>query len=187
LKKSVALNPDSYPSALNLSLAMRYQGKYAEALPFARKATELNPALDIVWLELGECYSSLHNHQSEATNAYLRAAKEAERHLLTNASDGADWMLLALYRVKSGSPQDAPSLIAKAESLGAYDMDSQLYKARILDLLGKREEALTTVAACFRKGATDVQLASFPDLQSLRKDPRYMHIVQSVSPATTTI
>ena len=187
LKKSVALNPDSYPSALNLSLAMRYQGKYAEALPFARKATELNPALDIVWLELGECYSSLHNHQSEATNAYLRAAKEAERHLLTNASDGADWMLLALYRVKSGSPQDAPSLIAKAESLGAYDMDSQLYKARILDLLGKREEALTTVAACFRRGATDVQLAAFPDLQSLRKDPRYKHLVQSLSPATRTV
>jgi len=187
LKKSLALDPDSDAAALNLSLAMRYQGKYAEALPFARKATELNPALDIVWLELGDCYSSLHNHQSEATNAYLRAAKEAERYLLTNASDGADWMLLALYRVKSGSPQDAPSLIAKAESLGAYDMDSQLYKARILDLLGKREEALTTVAACFRRGATDVQLASFPDLQSLRKDPRYKHLVQSVPPATTTI
>ena len=187
LKKSLALDPDSDSATSSLSLAMRYQGKYAEALPFARKATELNPALDIVWLELGDCYSSLHNHQSEATDAYLRAAKEAERHLLTNASDGADWMLLALYRVKSGSPQDAPSLIAKAESLGAYDMDSQLYKARILDLLGKREEALTTVAACFRRGATDVQLASFPDLQSLRKDPRYKHLVQSVAPAARTV
>jgi hypothetical protein len=51
------------------------------------------------------------------------------------------------------------------------DMDSQIYKARILELLGKREEALTTLAACFRKGATDLQVAPFPDLQSLRKDP----------------
>jgi eukaryotic-like serine/threonine-protein kinase len=187
LKKSLALDPDSDAAALNLSLAMRYQGKYAEALPFARQATELNPALDVVWLELGDCYSSLHNHQSEATNAYLRAAKEAQRRLLTNATDGQDWMLLALYKVKSGSPLDAPSLIARAESLGAYDVDSQLYKARILDLLGKREEALTTIAACFRRGATDVQLACFPDMQSLRKDRRYKHIVQSVSSATTTI
>ncbi len=76
--------------------------------------------------------------------------------------------------LQSQSPaarRDAPSLIAKAESLGAYDMDSQLYKARILDLLGKREEALTTVAACFRRGATDVQFAAFPDLQSLQRTP----------------
>jgi eukaryotic-like serine/threonine-protein kinase len=187
LKKSLALDPDSEGVASNLSLALRYQGKYAEALPFARRATELNPAFDIAWLELGDCYSFLRNHQSEATNAYLRAAKEAERRLLTDTTDGPGWMLLALYKVKSGSPLDAPSLIARAESLGAYDLDSQLFKIRILDLLGKREEALTTVAACFRKGATDIQLAPFPELQSLRKDPRYKHIVESVSPATTTI
>ena len=152
-----------------------------EALPFARKAVELNPALDANWLELGDCYFSLRNHQSEAKNAYLRAAKEAERHLATDPTNGPSWMLLALYKVKSGSPQDAPSLIEKAESLGARDMDSQLYKGRTLELLGKREEALTTFAACFRRGATDVQVAAFPDLQSLRKDPRYRQLAGSKS------
>ena len=30
-------------------------------------------------------------------------------------------------------------------------MDSQLSKTRVLELLGKREQALTTLAACFRK------------------------------------
>jgi hypothetical protein len=58
-------------------------------------------------------------------------------------------------------------------------MDSQVYKARILELLGKREEALTTLAACFRKGATEWQVVEFPDLQRLRKDPRYLQLVQS--------
>jgi eukaryotic-like serine/threonine-protein kinase len=78
--------------------------------------------------------------------------------------------------VKSGSPQNALSSIQKAESLGAYDMDSQLSKTRVLELLGKREQALTTLAACFRKGATDLQLLPFPELQSLRKDPDYEHM-----------
>ena len=55
-------------------------------------------------------------------------------------------------------------------------MDSQLYKARILELLGKREEALTTLAACFQKGASDLQIAASPDLQSLRKDPSYRQV-----------
>ncbi len=65
-------------------------------------------------------------------------------------------------------------------------MDSQLYKARILELLGKREEALTTLAACFRRGATDIQVAAFPDVQSLRKDPRYRELSKSKSLASVS-
>jgi tetratricopeptide (TPR) repeat protein len=179
LQRCLVMDPKSDYAAGYISLAMRYQGKYEAALPFARKAVELNPALDTNWLELADCYASLGNHQSAAKDAYSRASKEAERHLSTDATDGPSWMLLALYKVKSGSPQIAPSLIEKAESLGARDVESQIYKARILDLLGKREEALTTLAACLRKGATELQIVPFPDLQSLRKDPRYRQLVAS--------
>ncbi len=151
LQQGLALEPDSDLAAANTSLAYRYQGKYEKALPFARKAVELNPALDSNWLELADCQASFPNHQSEAKAAYARAAKEAESHLLTDPGDAPGWMLLALYKVKVGSPQNAPLLIERAESLGARDMDSQIYKARILELLGKREEALTTLAACFQE------------------------------------
>jgi eukaryotic-like serine/threonine-protein kinase len=182
LQQGFALDPASDLVAANTSLAFRYQGKYERALPFARKAVELNPALDSNWLELADCHASLPHHQSEAKAAYVQAAKEAERHLLTDPADAPTWMLLALYKLKSGNPQNAPLLIERAESLGARDMDSQVYKARILELLGKRGEALTTLAACFRKGATDWQVAEFPDLQALRKDPRYRQLTQSKAP-----
>jgi eukaryotic-like serine/threonine-protein kinase len=185
-KRSAALDPDSAQTAAFTSLALRYQGKYDEALRFAQKAVQLNPVSDTNWLELGDCYVSLGNHQSEARKAYLRAAKEAERHLAVDQTSGPDWLLLALYKVKSGSTQDAPSLIERAESLGASDMDSQLYKGRILELLGKREEALVTLAACFRRGATDIQVAAFPDLQSLRKDRRYRQLAESKSIASAS-
>ena len=181
LKRSLTLQPDFDEAAVNTALALRYQGKYEEALPFARKAVELNPADDANWLELGECYSSLRNHQDEAKSAYLRAAKEVGGHLQTDPTDGPSWMLLALYRVKSGNSQNALPLVEKAESLGAHDMDSQLYKARILELLGKREEALATLVVCFRMGATALQVASFPDLQLLQKDPRYREMLKGKS------
>jgi eukaryotic-like serine/threonine-protein kinase len=187
LKQGLALDPESDLAATGISLALRYQGKYERALPFAQKAVEINPALDTNWLELADCHSSFHNHQSEAKDAYSRAAKEAEHHLLTDPTDAATWMLLALYKVKSGSPQNAPLLMERAESLGAHDVDSQIYKARILELLGKREEALTTLAACFRRGASDFQVATFPDLQQLRKDPRYRQLLQSQSSTTFAI
>ena len=90
-------------------------------------------------------------------------------------------MLLALYQVKSGTPQDALSLMKKAEALGADDMDSQLFKARILELIGKRDEALATLAVCFRRGATSLQFAPFPDMDSLRRDPRYQEMLPSNS------
>jgi tetratricopeptide (TPR) repeat protein len=185
-QQGLALEPRSDLAAANISLAYRYQGKYEKALPFARKAVELNPALDTNWLELADCQASFPNHQSEAKAAYARAAKEAESHLLTDPADAPSWMLLALYKVKVGSPQNAPLLIERAESLGARDMDSQVYKARILELLGKREEALTTLAACFQKGATEWQVVEFPDLQRLRRDPRYRQLVQSNGLTTVT-
>jgi serine/threonine protein kinase/tetratricopeptide (TPR) repeat protein len=181
LKRSLTLKPDFDQAAANTSLALRYQGKYEEALPFAQKAVVLNPSDDANWLELGDCYSSLRHHESDAKEAYLRAERETERHLRTNSKDGLSWMLLALYQIKSGSPQNALSMVQKAESLGANDMNSQIYKARILELLGDRPQALATIAICFRKGASPLQLTPFPDLQSLRKDPRYRQLLKSKS------
>ncbi|HEX4065564.1 MAG TPA: protein kinase [Acidobacteriaceae bacterium] len=182
LKKSRTLSPEFDQAAANTSLALRYQGKYEDALPFALAATKLNPNDDSNWLELGECYTSLHNPIA-AKRAYLRAAREAERHLATDKTNGPGLMLLALYYVKSSNSRDGLSLMKKADSLGARDMDSQLYKARILELLGKRGEALATLTACFARGATGFQIAAFPDLELLRKDPRYMKMAL-VKPVT---
>ena len=60
-------------------------------------------------------------------------------------------------------------------------MDSQLYKARILELLGRRDEALDAFKACFEKGATALEVDLFPDMQALRRDARYQEIAKSKS------
>ena len=76
-KKSLALKPNDLAAA-NASFALRFQGKYDEALPFALKAVELNPADDINWLDfMARCYSSLPDRKSDAKRSYLRAAEEA--------------------------------------------------------------------------------------------------------------
>jgi tetratricopeptide (TPR) repeat protein/tRNA A-37 threonylcarbamoyl transferase component Bud32 len=184
-KKSLALNPNGMAAA-NTSLALRSQRNYADALPFARKSVNLDPGNDSNWLELADCYSSLGTHKKDAEAAYLRAAAEVEKNLQVDPANGPTWMSLALYQVKSGTGQNALSLVRKAESLSADDLDSQLTKARIFELLGKRDEALTTLAACFHRGATRFEIAPIPDLQSLQKDPRYQEILRSNSAGMDT-
>ena len=181
-KRSLALRPSALAAA-NLAVALRCQGRYPEALSFAKRAVELDPADDTNWLELGDCYFGSRGRQREARDAYLRAAKEVERQLQTDPTEGPAWMVLALYRAKAGAPDTAPSLIEKAEKLGAADMDSQLSKARILEMLDRREDALATLAACFKRGATSYEIAAFPEMQSLRRDPRYRAMAQSATAA----
>jgi eukaryotic-like serine/threonine-protein kinase len=94
-------------------------------------------------------------------------------------------MLLALYKVKAGSPQEAPPLVERAESFGALDVNSQLYKGRIWELLQKREAALDTMAECFHRGASDIQVAAFPDMHSLRADTRYRQLADAQPLAPT--
>ena len=176
LKKSLALAPNDLAAA-NIAVALRYQAKYEEAVPYALQAVELNPTDDTNWLELGDCYSWLRDHQNDATRAYQEAETEVERHLRVDSTNGRDWMRLALYQVKSGNQRNAASTIEKAESLGAADMDSQLYKMRILEILGRREAALDTLAGCFKRGATVLQVPPVPDLRGLRNDPRFLKLV----------
>jgi hypothetical protein len=97
-------------------------------------------------------------------------------------------MLLALCRTKAGTPATALELIRKAEQATAGDIDSQLFKARTLELLRKRDEALTTVAECLKRGATEFQIQSMVDMEPLRRDLRYQEISKSsVSPTETKL
>jgi eukaryotic-like serine/threonine-protein kinase len=175
LKKSLELGPSDFAFG-SMAAVLRARHKFPEALSFAQRAVKLNPRESLNWLELGDCYSLLGNHRSEARGAYARAADLQEEQLRTNASDGPSWMLLALYKAKAGTPEAAVPLIRKAEFLAAGDIQSQLYKARTLEVLGKRDEALTTIADCLRMGATKFQIESTPDLESLRGDLRYQQI-----------
>ena len=42
--------------------------------------------------------------------------------------------------------------------------------------LGNVRKRWRALRVCFQKGATALQIAPFPDLQSLREDPRYLEI-----------
>jgi tetratricopeptide (TPR) repeat protein len=172
--KSMALIPYA-PAAFGLAQLLRAAGRFSEALQSAQQAVKLDPREDQYWLELGDCFSGISGHTSEASNAYRRALRDAEDKL-QSVGDASTWMLVALYRLKAGVYGSSADAIAKAESMGANDADSQLCKVRILELTGQRDKALDTLATSLRGGVTIFQVDFIADLQSLRRDPRYLGI-----------
>jgi tetratricopeptide (TPR) repeat protein len=179
LQKSLALGPTAVASA-SLAQELRAEGRYKEALSYAQKAASLDSDDDEIWRELGDCYSALPGYREKARAAYTKAAEKAESHLQTNNSEGPRWMLLALYQAKLNQAAAALSSLGKAEAGRAFDLDSQLTKIRILEVLGKRRDALDTVAACLRRGASKFEMDAMPDLQSLRADHRYLTLFHSI-------
>ncbi len=180
--KSLKLKPNGLAYS-NLSEASRALGNYEEALASSKQAVKLEPTDDRNWLGLADSYESLPGHALEAQEAYQRAATEVERRLQTDPTDGSSWIWLALYLLKSHSERDPLSLIRKAEQFGASDIDSELAKARVFELTGKRKDALSTLAVCFQQGMSVYEVASIRDFTALRRDPAYAHI-QKVAVST---
>jgi eukaryotic-like serine/threonine-protein kinase len=177
LQQSMKLKADPTASVV-MAQVRRTQGKPALALQSAKEATKLDPRDSTTWLELGDCYSTLRDHR-EARRVYAEGAQNQQENLQINAMDGPGWILLALLEAKAGSATEARLHIRKGDSLPSADIDTQLYKARTFEQLGMRKDALNTLEACFKRGATRFQIDLMPEMASLKKDPLYQKMVNS--------
>jgi eukaryotic-like serine/threonine-protein kinase len=186
LNTSYTMNPSDVTAVL-LAEAYRLQQKYPEAIDYALKAKDKKKTEPGHWLELGDVYTSAGRYRAEANNAYGEAAAAQEDELRTSPSEGPFWMVLALCRAKTSQLETALTLIAKAESLHADDMGSQLLKVRILELAGRRADALATITRCLSRGPTLFQFNSMPDLEKLRASPEFKSIVASTASANQAI
>jgi serine/threonine protein kinase/Tfp pilus assembly protein PilF len=174
------------PACVMMSAALRSKRDAISALPFAREATVLDAGDCTTWIELGDCESMLHGHGEQARKAYAEAVRVQREALETNNTDGPGWILLGLCEAKIGANQDAHLHLRKGESLPSSDIDTQMSKARLLETLGQRDAALTTLASCLRRGATAFQVDLMPEMKQLQTDPRYLEILRTLPASRNT-
>lgn len=148
-----------------------------QAIGFALQAVKLDDSNPESWLALADCYNANRKTLAQALPAYRSAASAQEKILRTRPKYGPGWMILALCRAKSGDLQSAGQALQKADTLHDEDIGSQLYKVRTLELLGRRDDALKTIAQCIATGATPFQFQTMPDLDDLQKDPRFADLM----------
>ena len=164
-----------------MAAAFRYKRSYAEALSYALQATKLSPDYSEKWIELGDCCSFVKNKKKIADDAFARTGKLEEQTLQTNPTDGPAWMKLSLAQAKAGDLEKSLKSIRKADENYADDLDSQLLKVRVLELLGRRDEALATAARSLSRGAGRIQFEVMPDTADLRNDVRFQGLETSAS------
>lgn len=185
LSRSIKLE-DVASTRTNLATTLRDQSKNFEAVQCALRGIELSPVNPDGWRELGDCYAALGGHAIDAKNAYVRACSEQQAMLDTDPSDGSGWVQLALLKIKSGLPEQAPALLKKAERLNSGDVDSQLTRVRIFELLGDRQGALAAATLSLRMGADKFQIQTMSDLESFRNDPRYKALIKEQGAGSRT-
>lgn len=174
-EKSLDRSPNEYAFA-GMGALLRAAGNYGGALPYQLKATQISPSDDVNWLNLGDCYQSLHK-EKQARDAYLRAKKEVEGVLALDAENFSAWFRLALYNLETNQPGDQLKLLAKAAQPDSLDLDTQVIEARIYELLGERQQAMAVLGKCFAKGLTNIEIAYIPDFQALKKDPAFAKLI----------
>jgi len=171
-KKALAIGADD-EAELAWAGALRAQGKATEALAHDLKAVQINPDWAPNWLDLAESYGVMRSRKKEAQETWAKVEKMLE----TDLNDGPTSMLLALAQAKTGHKAESMKSVEAADRNYSGDLDSQLTKVRVLELLGKREEALAVATACIKRGANKFQFETMPDVDGLRNDPRFKKLL----------
>ena len=179
LTKAIAIRPN-YGAYSNLGMARFRQGRYADAAEMFLKATELRPADQRLWRNLGDAYI-LAGNRPKAMQAYEEAVRQLRKVLALRPNDGGLQQEMALYYAKLGNRPQARAALARASRLSPNDAEFLFNTALIDELLGDREHALTALRAAIQAGYPPRQVQDARELDQLRTDARYARIVGSPS------
>src|SRR6267142_2154542 len=179
LIKAIAIRPN-FGAYSNLGIARFRQGRYADAAEMFQKATELRPADQRLWRNLGDAYV-LAGNRPRAMLAYDEAVLQLRKVLALRPNDGELQQEMALYYAKLGNRAQAKTALARASRLSPNDAGFLFNTALIDELLGDREHALTALRAAVQAGFPSQQIKDARELDQLRTDARYARIVGSPS------
>ena len=176
LRKSLELRPNEAAYS-NLGTLYYFRKQFAEAAKAYKSATDLNPEIARIWANLGDAYRRVPGKESEADNAYRRAISLLRRDLANNDKDAQIRANLAM--VLSMVKENGPALAELKRALEASPNDGYVVSRGILvyEQAGMREQALALVPRAIQSNSL-AEIESWPPLDQLRGDPRYIEILQ---------
>jgi Flp pilus assembly protein TadD len=179
LEKAAEAAPKSAVIQSNLAYAYDRQGRVEEAVAAYRKALELDPANTTVRNNLGNLYSK--------QGKYDDAAKELENVVQRDPGNATAKANLETALKSKAISQDrnglATAALQTAEAKPA-DPQAAYNAARVYARLGDADQALVWLNKALDLGYDQFDFLSVdPSLVSLKKDPRFLKLLEERRPA----
>jgi serine/threonine-protein kinase len=173
----IALGLAETPAALvNLAVALMYQSKDQEAIPFLTRAVTQSPDESLWWMDLGIAYRRT-KLARESERAFRQGLEQAEKAMARDPRDGVVRSRLAFLSARLGDRKRAESEIAQALQLSPESDVARGAAVWTYEALDERENALDVL----RSSSDDVLLdaARWPDLADLHEDSRFQQLLAS--------
>jgi serine/threonine protein kinase/tetratricopeptide (TPR) repeat protein len=183
--QSMSIRPNS-SAASNLATTYYTSGRYKDAAPAYEKAIALGSGSYRVWGNLGAALHWSSGDKSRERAAYTKAVALAEEARRLNPRDADTLAGLADYYSILGRRPEALAAAQGVERLHPRDSQVLYTVANAYEQMGDRDRALQWLGKAIAAGHDLEQIQRSPWLESLRKDKRFVQMMnKQVSPTNT--
>jgi serine/threonine-protein kinase len=159
-----------------------YQQQYAEAAEMFLSATEFSEEDYSLWGNLAESYY-WSGRQDKAAEYYKLAVLHCEQRLDVNPKDTYIIADLAGYHAMLGNNEKALNLLNRSIRYGNLQPGVMFTIGAVYEQIGNRDKAVEWIARAVYGGYSLSEIELYPGLADLRKDEKYISLVNSVSTA----
>lgn len=173
----VALSFGETVSVLDtLGTTLMYEGHEEGAIPFYKRALQLDPKHFLAWTNLGICYRRL-NRLPESEQANRAGLEAAEAAMQQNPRRGYTRAYVAYLHGRLGNRQLAESEISQAMTLSPDGLSVRWMAVLTYAALGDYQAAISILEPASAELLADVN--RWPDLAGLHNDPGYIQLLAS--------
>ncbi|BBB64334.1 hypothetical protein UNDYM_0081 [Undibacterium sp. YM2] len=181
LQQGLLIRPDALLYS-NMGQILFNDGEYvkaAEAFEAAISPDKGSPARYDGWANWGDTLRWIPGQEEKAKKAYERARELLSQRLPTipKKADATMISRFGLYSIRIGDMQTGMKYLYQALELDPENRNVHFRLGLAHELLGKRDEAINELGMAIKYQLPIKTIESEPDLLSLRRDQRYIKLV----------
>lgn len=169
---ALSFQPDAFAYS-NLGYCYYFLGDFEDSAASFRKAANLRPNIATSWANLGDSCSWASSCRGEATQFYVKAIDLLKQDLQLNPNNVAAHATLAICLAKTGDRKGAQEHIARALQLQPDDPSRMYQAARVANLAGRQQEAISMLRKALAKGYQRYEVDHDPEFAALRKTAQF--------------
>lgn len=186
LRRAIELDPTLYEPHY-ISGRMQFSlGNHAAAAEHFQEACSIVPEAFDSWYLLGMCYKRM-GKMGKARSSDLECMEAVKKRIRSHPDDTRALTMGASVLVEMGEPGRAEKWVASALAIDSDEPIVEYNAACVYTALGLFDEALKCLEAVIKHGGLSKEWSTNdPDLDPLRRDPRFQALVATI-PSDTPI